>query len=542
MRHTMMDFPLTIGGILAHAAKVYGGTEIVSYMPDCSTHRYCVADLASRVARLAGALRELGLQPGDRVATLMWNHYAHLETYFAVPAAGGVLNTLNLRLAPDDIVYIANHAGARFLIVDDDLMPLYERIRARTSFERVIVVPLGGVSAPDAFSDYEHLIAVSNPFANGEPIDENAPVSVCYTSGTTGRPKGVVYSHRALVLHTFCISLPDVFDLSMRKTLALVVPMFHVNGWCLPFAALLTGVRLVLPGPHLDAESLFKLLADEQVILSAGVPSLWHGLIDKLQASPELRAQLSPALHLVVAGSACPESMMVALDRLSIRATHAWGMTELSPVGAFSTLKPHLAQAGSADADQALRYRMKQGLPLPFVEARIMTEQGTARWDGESVGELQVRGPWVAAGYYGDVLPDSWSDDGWLRTGDAAHIDAEGYIQITDRLKDLIKSGGEWISSVALENALMGHEAVKEAAVVAMPDPRWQERPLAFVQLRAGHHAMADDLISHLSTHFTRWWLPDAVEFVDEIPKTSTGKIQKSVLRTRAAELRSRLT
>ncbi|WP_218137030.1 AMP-binding protein, partial [Paraburkholderia lycopersici] len=300
---------------------------------------------------------------------------------------------------------------------------------------------------------------------------------------------------------------------------------------------MLTGTRMVLPGPRLDAGSLFDLLASEQVTLSAGVPSLWHGLIDKLDSAPELRERLSPSLRLVVAGSACPESMMVALDRHRIRATHAWGMTELSPVGAFSTLKPHLTQAGGADTGHSLRYRLKQGLPLPFVDVRIMTGQGAARWDGESVGELHVRGPWVAAGYYDTVSPDSWSGDGWLRTGDAAHIDTEGYIQITDRLKDLIKSGGEWICSVALENALLSHPAVQEAAVVAMPDPKWQERPFAFVKLRADRSATADELIGRLATHFTSWWLPDAVEFIDEIPKASTGKIQKTALRALAARL-----
>ena len=544
MRHTMMHFPLTIGGILTHAASIHGGVEIASRLPDGGTHRYRVADFAARVARLAGALRGLGLQPGDRVATLMWNHYAHLEAYFAVPAVGGVLNTLNLRMAPDDIAYIARDAGARFLIVDDILLPLFERIRASIEFERVIVVAQDGAAIDDAYIDYEALLAAGEPFERFEPlaggidIDENAPASICYTSGTTGRPKGVVYSHRSIVLHALCISLPDCFDLSMRQTLAPVVPMFHVNGWCLPFAALLTGVRLALPGPRLDARSLVDWFEQEQVTLSAGVPSLWCGFIDMLHSVPDMRARLSPALHLIVAGSACPEAMMVALDELGIRSTHAWGMTELSPVGAFSSLKPHLAGGTAERDDEALRYRLKQGLPLPFVQTRVMTDSGVAQWDGASVGELQVRGPWVAASYHGGISAQSWTDDGWLRTGDVAHIDGEGYIQITDRLKDLIKSGGEWISSVALENALAGHECVQEAAVVAAPDPKWQERPLAFVKLRDGRHATGEDLIGHLASRFPRWWLPDAVEFVDEIPKTSTGKIQKTALREIAATLR----
>ena len=539
MRHTMMDFPLTIGGILTHAASIHGGVDIATRLPDGGTHRYRLADFATRVARLAGALRGLGLRPGDRVATLMWNHYAHLEAYLAVPAVGGVLNTLNLRMAPEDIAYIARDAGARFLIVDDVLLPLFERIRASIDFEQVIVVSLGGAAAADAYMAYEDLLAAGEPFAGGIDIDENAPASICYTSGTTGRPKGVVYSHRSIVLHALCICLPDCFDLSMRQTLAPVVPMFHVNGWCLPFAALLTGVRLALPGPRLDARSLVDWFDEQQVTLSAGVPSLWCGVIDMLRAEPHMRARLSPSLHLIVAGSACPEAMMVALDELDIRATHAWGMTELSPVGAFSSLKPHLATgAPEGKDDEALRYRLKQGLPLPFVQTRVMTDNGIAPWDGASVGELQVRGPWVAQKYHGDVSPQAWTDDGWLRTGDVAHIDGEGYIQITDRLKDLIKSGGEWISSVALENALSGHECVQEAAVVAAPDPKWQERPLAFVKLREGHRATCEDLIGHLAPRFPRWWLPDAVEFVDEIPKTSTGKIQKSALREIAATLR----
>ncbi|MCR4471364.1 long-chain fatty acid--CoA ligase [Burkholderia sp. SCN-KJ] len=532
MLHTMMNVPLTIGGILEHAARVHANVEIVSRMPDRGWHRYTVGEFAGRVARLASMLCDCGLRVGDRVATLMWNHYAHLESYFAIPAAGGVTHTLNPRMPADNLVFVANHGGARLLIVDEILLPVYESIRERTHFEQVIIVPFGTrvstAERPHAWLDYEALIEAGRTGFRGVTADENRPVSICYTSGTSGQPKGVVYSHRALVLHAFCIALPDVFNLSMRQTLAPVVPMFHVNGWCLPFAALLTGTRLVLPGPRLDADSLFELLAAEQVTLSAGVPSLWHGLIERLQGDDCARARLAPDLHLVVAGAACPAAMLAALDRLNISATHAWGMTEISPVGAFGTLKPRLSEGAS---EQVFSRRLKQGMPLPFVDVRIMTTDGEAAWDGSTVGELQVRGPWVAARYHDLPASESWTEDGWLCTGDAAHIDDEGYVQIVDRMKDLIKSGGEWISSIELENALMGHPAVKEAAVVARVHPKWQERPVAYVTLRDGASASAQALFDYLAVRFTRWWLPDAIEFIDEIPKTSTGKFQKMTLR-----------
>ena len=533
MNGTMMDYPLTLVPMLERAGKLFGQVEIVSRLPDRSLHRTTYADFYRRARALAESLSRAGLKPGDRVGTLMWNHYAHLEAYFGIPIAGGVAHTLNLRLSPSQLAYVINHAQDRFLIVDDVLLPLYEKIKGQVKPERVLVVPFTGKPVTADYENYEEFLKQATGNFSYPKLEENQAAAMCYTSGTTGKPKGVLYSHRALVLHSFAIGLTDTFALSQHDTILPVVPMFHANAWGIPFVATMLGSKQVFPGPHLDAENLLDLYEKERVTFAAGVPTIWFALLEALEKNPG-RWKLTPGMHLLVGGAAAPESMLRRYDQLGLHVIHAWGMTEMTPAGSVSKLKP-----GMDDWPEDKRYqvRAKQGLPMPFVEARAVSEDGEVPWNGQSMGELQVRGPWVAASYYN--LPeerDQWTSDGWFRTGDVVTIDPEGYIKITDRTKDLIKSGGEWISSVDLENALMAHPSVKEAAVIAIPHPKWQERPLAVVVPKETNHATAEELKTFLAANFAQWQLPDAFVFTESIPRTSTGKFLKSKLREQFAD------
>ncbi len=529
MPGTMMPFPLTLTHLLERAGKLFGRVEVVSRMPDKSLHRYTYADFYRRARQLAQALAAAGLKRGDRVGTLMWNHYAHLETYFGVPAAGGVVHTLNLRLGPADLAYIVNHAEDRVLVVDDILLPLYERIKDQVKVERVIVVPMCGKSAPATYENYEDVLAGARDELQYPELDENEAAAMCYTSGTTGQPKGVLYSHRALVLHSFAVALADAFGLAQIDTVLPVVPMFHANAWGLPYACTMLGAKQVFPGPHLDAESLLDLFQNEGVTYTAGVPTVWMGILEALEKNPT-RWKFQPGLRMTVGGAAAPEAMIRRFDKFGMSVRHSWGMTEMSPAGTTSKVKSYM-EDWPDDAKYAVRAR--QGLPFPFVELRGVAENGAEiPWDDTTLGELQVRGPFIAASYYKlEEERDKWTADGWFRTGDVVSINSEGYIKIADRTKDLIKSGGEWISSVDLENALMGHPAVKEAAVIALPHPKWLERPLAVVVLRDGARASEEDLRAFLAAKFAKWQLPDGFAFVEAIPRTSVGKFKKSALR-----------
>ncbi|MDN5938600.1 MAG: long-chain fatty acid--CoA ligase [Salinisphaera sp.] len=527
MISTMMQSPLLLDGILEHAGTQYPDTEIVSSMPDRSLHRHTYADFYRRSKQLAQALAGAGLQREQRVATLMWNHYAHLEAYFGIPGAGGVLHTMNLRLPPDDIAWIANHAEDRFLIVDDVLLPLYEKFVDQVNFERVFVVSLTDAKIPDGMESYEAFIgAQSGDFAC--PVqDENDGCGMCYTSGTTGNPKGVVYSHRSSVLHALASALPNAMSLSHRDCTLPVVPMFHANAWGLPYGATMCGAKQVLPGPHLDAESLLNLCEQEQATLAAGVPTIWMGIIEALEAEPT-RWQLQP-MRMVVGGSAVPESMIRRFDPFDLTIVQAWGLTESSPLASTCTLKPAL---DSADQDSRYARRATAGFTAPFVGLRIVDDDGRPLpWNGEDMGEIQLCGPWITGAYYNlDAAADKFTD-GWFCTGDIATVDAQGYVNITDRSKDVIKSGGEWISSVHLENEIMAHKEVLEAAVIAHPHPKWGERPLACVVRKPGTSVSADDIISFLRSRMEKWMLPEAVVFIDEVPRTSTGKFHKLTLR-----------
>jgi fatty-acyl-CoA synthase len=527
VKSTMMSCPLLINSMLERAGKLFRGVEVVSVGADGSRNRYRMCDLYRRSRRLSAALQDAGVAKGDRIGTLMWNQPEHLEAYFGVPTTGAVLHTLNMRLHSEDLAHIVNHAGDRFLIVDSCLLDVFERIRSRIDVERVFVAGHGGRAIPEGAESYEAFLDGVAGEVNYPELAEDDAAAMCYTSGTTGVPKGVVYSHRSIALHTLSISLPDQMSISSSDTLLPIASMFHVNAWGLPYAAVMNGSKLVLPGRNLQPVALLDLMQDEGVTLAAAVPSVLQGVLNALEEHTG-RWQLADGLRVLIGGAAAPEAMFRRFDRLGVQTIHAWGMTETSPLGTVCRLKSSMK-----DWTEEQRYaqRTKQGQPSPFIEVRVADDLGEAAWDGEATGELQIRGPWVAGSYNGNDQPDKWTADGWFQTGDVATIDSEGYVKITDRLKDMIKSGGEWISSVDLENALVGHESIREAAVIAVPHPKWQERPVAIVVAKDQSAIDAVALRNFLEERFARWQVPDAFVAVKELPYTATGKLLKSKLR-----------
>lgn len=535
MRGQMMDFPLNLKHILNHNANLYGQKQVVSKVGPEGVHRYTYSDFQRRVRKLANVLRDLGVERGDRVATFAWNHFQHLELYFAIPCIGAVLHTINIRLFPQQMAYIFNHAQDKVVFIDPTLVQAVERIQDKLETIQQYVM-LGSGEIPDTSLEptlsYEALMAEASDEYDFPDLDENEALGLCYTSGTTGNPKGVLYSHRSIFLHSFASAMANTLNISEDDVIFPVVPMFHANAWGLPFTALLTGADLVFPGPFMQPEHLAQLIQDEHVSVAAGVPTLWIGLYHLLQKETY---DLSALRTMIVGGSAAPRSLIEGFEEeFGVPITHAWGMTEMAPLGTIANLKSYMMDW---DPQDKFDKRAKQGLPVAGVEMRIVddTDQPLP-WDGETMGAVQVRGPWVAGSYYNDPEANegAFTEDGWFRTGDVATIDSEGYMEITDRTKDLIKSGGEWISSVALENEIMAHPKVMEAAVIAVDHPKWQERPLAVVVPAEGHadDISKEDVLAFLEGRVASWWMPDDVVFIDEIPKTSVGKFDKKVLRS----------
>lgn len=526
----MQDVPLNLPNLIGHAERLHPRKRVITKTAD-GVKTITYAELIDRSRRLAGALRALGVKDGDRIATLAWNHQEHLEAYIAVPCMGAVLHTLNLRLFPDDIAYIAQHAEDSVAIVDKSLWPLWEKVAAKvTSVRHVVVInDVGGDAIPGTL-DYETLLAGATPIEYDLDLPERNAAIMCYTSGTTGHPKGVLYSHRSNVLHSYAISLVDCFALAESDVAILVVPMFHANAWGLPFACMMTGADIVYAGRFMVPEVVATLIVDQGVTCGGGVPTILQGMLGPLA---KVKDRLGHFKRLLCGGSALPASLQDAYRRdLGIDVLHAWGMTETSPLGSMS--RPMSIHKDASD-DAVASVRRSQGRPLFGVELRIVGDAGVALpWDGTSVGELQARGNWVASSYFKDEGQSEKFKDGWLCTGDVATIDADGYVRIADRTKDLVKSGGEWISSIAIEGLIMAHPDVAEAAVIAVPHPKWDERPLACVVAKpeAKERLTRDVIFDHLRPRIAKWWLPDDVVFVEQIPKTSVGKFDKKVLRT----------
>ena len=523
------DHPLTLQLVLERMRGMNGDAEVVT-LTDDGTTRATYAEVGERVDRLCRGLRELGVGDGDRVATFAWNSQYHLEAYLAAPCMGAVLHTLNIRLFPEQLVYVVNHAQDKVILVDGSLVDaLAEHVDKFETVEHYVVMGEGDLSKlPNAIS-YEELLARQEPGFDYPEIDDRAAAGLCFTSGTTGNPKGVLYSHRSNILHTMGQCMTDAFGISRSDRILPVVPMFHANAWGLPYAACFAGASLIMPSRFLQAEPLARLIESEKVTAAGAVPTIW---LDVLRWSDEHKPDLSSIRIVACGGAAVPRRLMQAFEeRHGMQIIQAWGMTETSPLA--SVAHP----PADAEGEEHWDYRSTAGRIMPLVQARLINDAGEeVPRDGESTGELQVRGPWIASTYYKDPDADEKFDDGWLRTGDVASIDDRGYIRISDRSKDVIKSGGEWISSVDLENELMGHDAIAEAAVIAKPDERWTERPLACVVLEEGQEVSPAELQEHLGSRVAKWWIPDEFAYIDEVPKTSVGKFDKKVLRKRLEE------
>jgi acyl-CoA synthetase (AMP-forming)/AMP-acid ligase II len=536
MNGLMMQQPLLISSLLVHADRHHGEQEVVSRRVEGDIHRTTYRELASRSRRMANALARLGVKSGERVATLAWNGYRHFEIYYAVSGSGAVLHTLNPRLHPDQVVYIAGHAEDVALFFDLTFLPLVEAVAPRLTTVKTFVAMTDRAHMPAASTIpnllcYEELLDAENDRFTWPSFDEHQASSLCYTSGTTGNPKGALYSHRSTLLHTFAIALPDSLDCSARDTILPVVPMFHVNAWGLPYAACMTGAKLVFPGPGLDGKSLYDLFESEGVTLSAGVPTVWQGLLGYVDAHG---LKFSTMRRTVIGGSACPPAMMKSFqERFDVQVLHAWGMTEMSPVGTVAALKRR--QVGES-AEARFAVQAKQGRAVYGVDMKIVGADGEELpWDGKASGELMVRGPWVVSHYFknegGDPLVEDGEGHGWFPTGDVATIDADGFMQITDRSKDVIKSGGEWIGSIDLENIAMAHPGVAMAACIAAEHKKWDERPLLLVVKKPGAELTRDELIAFYEGRIAKWWTPDDVVFVESIPLGATGKMLKNRLR-----------
>jgi len=535
MKGLMQDYPLTVQHMLWRVGRLFDKKEIVTRR-EADLHRYRYTDMHRRVGQLANVLTRLGVRPGDRVATLAWNNYRHLELYYAIPCMGAVLHTLNLRLFPDQLEFTIRDAGDSVLFVDRTLIPVLNQVAGRIPSVRTIVVLNDGGPLPEhglgEMLDYETLLAAESPDVDWPTLDEWSASAMCYTSGTTGNPKGVVYSHRSQFLHAMCVIQKDALGLGEHDVILPVVPMFHANSWGIPYAAGLAGCKLIFPDRFMgDGQVVLDLAESEGATFLAGVPTIWINLLGTMRKT-ERRL---PKVHTVICGgSAIPRSLMEGMDGLGLRMLHAWGMTETSPIGSVGVVRSWVPE------EQALETRLKQGVPAPGVEIRIadLATGEELPWDGVAFGEIQCRGPWIASGYHNDADPGKITEDGWFRTGDVATMDPDGYITIVDRTKDVIKSGGEWISSVELEGAIMAHPKVLEAAVIGLYHSKWQERPVAYVVPKPEHRdsdvLTAEELREFLGDRVARWWLPDEIRFIDEMPKTSTLKFDKKALRASA--------